>query len=129
MSIFTNLENDFEAFWTNHIRPFLHDDVEPLIKTFVQQFDSQFGQQAITAALGAVGSLATGSPFGVVAAGLATTLFEDAKKDAKENATLDAKQILQTIQSALQVAKVANGITTASDQVTVATMTAPATTA
>ncbi len=123
MSIFTNLETDFDNFWNNHVKPFLTQDVEPILKTFVQQFDSQFGQQAITAALGAVGTLATGAGFGTVATGLATTLIGDAKADAKSDVTLDATQVLQTIQSALQVAKVANGVVTPADQTAAAAIT------
>jgi hypothetical protein len=116
MSIFANLETDFENFWTNHMKPFLNDGVEPILKTFMQQFDSQFGQQAITDALAAVASLSTGAAFGPTAIALAATMFGQAKADAATNATLDAAQILQTIQSALQVAKAGNNITTPADQ-------------
>lgn len=112
MSIFTNLESDFEGFWANHVSPFLSADVEPALKSFIQTFDSQFGQQAITDALGAVASLATGAGFATVATGLATTLYTQAKADAGSDATITATGILQTVQSALQVAIVANNIVT-----------------
>ena len=113
MSIFTSLETDFDNFWDNHVKPFLTADVEPVLKSFVQQFDSVFGQQALTAALGAVASLALpGASFGAIATGLATTLFSDAKSDASTTAELDATQILQTVQSALQVAKAATNTVT-----------------
>lgn len=125
MSIFTNLEADFESFWANHVKPFLVADVEPTLKAFMQQFESEFGKQAITAALSATASLAGGAAFGTVATGLATTLYADAKADAAENATLDITQILQTVQSALQVAKVANGIVTPSDQAAAAAIGNP----
>lgn len=125
MSIFKNLEGDFESWWNGHFKPFLHEDVEPVLKTFIKQFESAFGQQAITAALGAVGSLATGASFGVVATGLATTLYADAKADAAHDATLDVTTVLQTIQSALQVAKAATGTVTAADTAAAATI-APA---
>lgn len=125
MSIFTRLETDFENFWANHVKPFVSADVEPVLKTFIQQFDSVFGQQALTAALAAVGSLATGAAFGPVAVGLATTLYADAKADATNTAELDATQILQTVQSALQVAKAANGVVTASDTTAATTIAAP----
>lgn len=126
MSIFTNLETDFEGFWANHVKPFLTADVEPVLKTFMQQFESAFGQQAITAALGAVGSLTTGAAFGTVAAGLATTLYADAKADASSNASLDITTILQTIQSALQVAKASTGTVTPADTATAAAIVTPA---
>lgn len=126
MSIFTNLEADFDNFWNNNVKPFITNDVEPVLKTFIQQFDSQFGQQAITAALGAVGTLATGANFGTVAAGLATTLYTDAKTDATSDATLTATQVLQTIQSALQVAKASTNTVTPADQAAAAALTAPA---
>lgn len=116
MSIFTNLETDFDDFWNNTVKPFLHKDVEPVLKSFVQQFDSKFGQQAIAAALGAVESLAMpGAAFGSIATGLATTLFNDAKTDAETTAELNATQILQIVQSALQVAKMTNNIITPAD--------------
>ena len=102
MSIFTNLEADFENFWATKIKPFLSKDVEPVLKTFIQQFDSKFGAQALAAALGAVATIETGGGFGVVATGLATTLFADAKADAASGA--------------LQVAKAASGVTTTADQ-------------
>ena len=116
MSIFTNLEADFENFWATKIKPFLSKDVEPVLKTFIQQFDSKFGAQALAAALGAVATIETGGGFGVVATGLATTLFADAKADAASGAELTAAQVLQTVQSALQVAKAASGVTTTADQ-------------
>lgn len=124
MSIFINLESDFETFWANHVKPFLTNDVEPVLKTFVQQFDSVFGAQALTAALGAVASLSTGAAFGATAVGLATTLYTDAKSDASSTAELDATQILQTVQSALQVAKAANNVVTPADQTAVAAIAA-----
>jgi hypothetical protein len=116
MSIFTSLESDFEGWWTNHVKPFLTNDVEPTLKAFMQQFESVFGQQALTAALGAVATLSGGAAFGTVATGLATTLYADAKADASNTAEVDATQILQTVQSALQVAKAANSVVTPSDQ-------------
>jgi hypothetical protein len=126
MSIFTNLETDFDQFWDNHVKPFLANDVEPAIKTFVQQFDSVFGQQALTAALGAVASLALpGASFGAVATSLATTLYTDAKTDAATTAELNATQILQTVQAALQVAKTASGVVTPADQTAAATLATP----
>lgn len=126
MSIFKNLESDFETFWNNHVKPVVQDDIEPVLKSFIQQFDSVFGQQALTSALSAVAALETGSAFGAVATGLATTLFADAKADAANTAELDATTVLQTVQSALQVAKAANGITTPADQTAVASISAPA---
>jgi hypothetical protein len=126
MTIFTNLETDFEGFWVNKVKPFLSADVEPVLKTFIQQFDSTFGQQALTAALAAIPALATGN-FGLIATGLATTLFNDAKTDAATDATLDATQVLQTIQSALQVAKAANNVVTPADTANAATVATPVT--
>lgn len=123
MSIFKNLEEDFENFWNNTGKPFLHDDIEPTLKAFVEQFNSQFGRQALAAALGAVEALAEpGAAFGSIAAGLATTLFNDAKATATSTAELDIKQILQTVQSALQVTKAANGIVTQTDAATAASI-------
>src|ERR1700722_19826752 len=126
MSIFTNLESDFDNFWDNTVKPFISNDVEPTLKAFVQQFDSAFGAQALTAALGAVASLSSGAAFGTVATGLATTLYTEAKADAASTAELDATQILQTVQSALQVAKAANNVVTPADQTAAATLSAPA---
>ena len=126
MSIFTNLETDFDNFWNTKVKPFISADVEPILKTFIQQFDSVFGQQALTAALGAVATLSTGNvAFGTVATGLATTLFNDAKADAATDATLDATQVLQTVQSALQVAKAANSVVTPTDAATAAAIATP----
>lgn len=127
MSIFTNLEADFEAFWAAHVKPFLTDEVEPILKTFVQQFDSKFGAQAITAALGAVAALADGEAFGTIATGLAATLFADAKNDASNTAELDATQLLQVVQSALQVAKAATNVVTPADQTAAASISTPVT--
>lgn len=124
MSIFTNLEQDFETFWANHVKPFLTSEVEPVLKSFVQQFDTIFGQQAITAALSAVASLGEGAGFGAVATDLATTLYNDAKTDAAKTAELDATQILLTVQSALQVAKSASNIITPADQTAAASISA-----
>ena len=126
MSIFTNLETDFDNFWDNTVKPFLSADVEPTLKAFVQQFDSAFGAQALTAALGAVATLATGGAFATVATGLATTLFADAKADATNTAELDATQILQTVQSALQVAKAAGNVVTPADAAAATAIAAPA---
>lgn len=127
MSIFTNIETDFENFWNNTVKPFLKADIEPTIKTFVKQFDSKFGAQAIEAALGAVSSLAIpGASFGTIAAGLATTLYADAKTDAANTAELDVTQILQTVQSALQVAKATSNVVTPADTATAASISAPA---
>lgn len=128
MSIFKNLETDFQSFWDNTVKPFLSSDVEPVLKTFVQQFDSTFGEQALTAALAAVGTLATGGSFGAIATGLATTLVADAKTDAASDATLDVTTVLQTVQSALQVAKAANNVVTPADTQAAAAITAGPTT-
>lgn len=121
MSIFTIIEADFEAFWNEHLKPFLLEDAEPVLKIFVKQFSSVFGQQALAAAMGAVGDLVEGKGFGTVASDLATSLFNSAKQDAaNEVNAIDINQILQTIQSALQVAKVANGIVAPGDTAIVA---------
>ena len=124
MSIFTSIEGDFDRFWANHMKPFLHDDVEPILKAFIRQFDSQFGKQAITAALEAVPEVATVG-FAPTAVSLATTLYKDAVADAQTDAALTATQVLQTIQSALQVAKAVNGIVTPADQTAAASLTQP----
>ena len=130
MSIFTNFSKvagnveaavvaDFDSWWDGHVKPVLTTDIEPVLKKFLKQFGSQFGAQAVTAALGGVAALSTGTPFAVVTTSLATTLLNDATTDAGADATLDATQVLQTIQSALQVAKIANDVVTPSDQKTV----------
>jgi hypothetical protein len=124
MSIFTNLETDFEGFWANHVKPFLTNDVEPILKGFIAQFDSQFGQQAITAALGAVATIPTAG-FAATAVSLATTLYTDAKADAATDATLTATQVLQTVQSALQVAKASSNTVTAADTTAAAAIATP----
>ena len=130
MSIFTTIEGDvetdFEAFWAN-VQGFFSADVAPAVKSFLQVFSTTFGQQALTAALATVGSLATGTTFTTAATGLATTLLGDAKTDAASEAELSATQMLQTIQSALQVAKVANNVVTPSDQQTAASLPIAAT--
>lgn len=129
MSIFKNLEDDFDAFWDEHVKPFLVDDVEPVLKNFVNQFTSKFGQQAITAAMAAVVSLAEpGAAFGQIAAGLASTLFADAKADAATQGELTAAQVLQIVQSALQVAKASTGTVTPADTTVAASITSSATT-
>lgn len=122
MTIIESVEGDFSRLWDNHIKPFFTADVEPTLKLFIGQFQTQFGQQAITAALGSTAALAAGQPFGVIATGLAATLAADATADAETNATLDANTILQTVQSALQVAKVANGVQTPADQTAAASL-------
>lgn len=125
MSIFKNLESDFETFWNDKVKPFLHDDVEPVLKSFVQQFDSVFGKQALTASLEAVAEIPVVG-FGPTAINLATTLYNDAKKDAAQTAELDATQVLLTVQSALQVAKASGAIATPADQTAAASISAPA---
>jgi hypothetical protein len=126
-TIETSIEGDFERLWDNHIKPIFSADIEPALKSFVGLFQSQFGQQALTAALTDVAKVATGTSFASVAVDLATTLYSDAKSDATADATLTATQVLQTVQSALQVAKATNGITTTADQTAAATIAAPAT--
>ncbi|MCU1324995.1 MAG: hypothetical protein JWN34_365 [Bryobacterales bacterium] len=126
MSIFADAEAEFAAIWDS-IKHVFHDDVKPAIETFLKQFSTEFGLQAVTAALAAVATLETGTPFGGVAVGLANTLIADAKADAASTALLDANQILQTVQSALQVAKVANSVQTPADKTAAATIAAPAT--
>ena len=132
MSIFTNLESDFESWWTNHVKPVLTNDVEPVLKSFIQQFDSQFGQQAInprhsgSCRCWPTRQQAWASP--PPRQQLATfTLYTQAKADAASDATLDATQILQTVQSALQVAKAANNVVTPADQTAAAAIAAPMT--
>jgi hypothetical protein len=126
MTILSAAEADFESAWEK-VKGIFIADVEPVLKTFIKQFDSQFGAQAITAALGAVATLTTGNiAFGEVATGLATTLYADAKADAATDASLDATQVLQTIQSALQVAKAVNGVVTPADQTAAAAIASAA---
>jgi hypothetical protein len=63
-----------------HVKPFVNDKVEPVLKNFMAQFSAQFGLQAHTGALAAVGSLETGASFAPVAIDLAATLYAGAKK-------------------------------------------------
>lgn len=130
MSIFNFHEDvqDIETWWTTKIEPYLKKEAAgagALLKKFISQFDTQFGQQALTASIEAVGSIAAGAQFAPTAIGLATTLYNDAKADVKADATLDAAQVLQTVQSALQVAKAANGIVTTADATAAAQIASP----
>lgn len=127
MSIFKKIESDFDSFWDNKIKPVIKDDIEPHLKTFLQQFDSAFGAQAIAAALGAVAKLSTpGAAFATVAADLAETLYTDAQHDAANTAELDATQILTTAQSALAVVKTSTATVTPSDQTAAAAISGAA---
>lgn len=126
MSIFTSTEAEFEEIWAG-IKHIFVDDVEPTLKLFFKQFAGQFGKQALDLALADVGKLATGESFAVVAIDAATTLYADAKADAKEDGALDAATILQTVQSAFAVAKVATATVAPSDTAAIPTIaSAPA---
>lgn len=122
MSIFTWVEtefkdadNSFDAWWNSNAKPFLKDDVEPALKAFIKQFATPLGQQALSIALGLAASLATpGAAFGAIAAQAVPTLIKDAEGDL----AVAAQTGLQTMQSALQVAKVATGTITPNDVAT-----------
>jgi hypothetical protein len=114
MSIFKTTEGDFSAWWDNTVKPFISDDIEPALKTFLSQFDSQLGKQSLGIALEEVAALATGSPFSTVVLAVAGKLVDDAKTDAQA----DAGAALATIQSALQITKVATSTVATSDLAT-----------
>ncbi len=116
MSVFKEIVDGFEDFWDKHIKPFLASEIEPLLKTFMQQFDTVFGQHALQAAFAAIGRLEQGESFGKVAADLTAKLLEDAKNDVHQIVLMDTGQALQVVQSAMQIAKSAGNIATPADQ-------------
>jgi hypothetical protein len=102
MSIFSDL-------WDN-IKHFFSADVEPALKTFLEQFATGEGTIILNAAIAAAPELITGNFAAVSAEVLATVVAQ-----SKTLAAQDAKITLQQVQSALQVAKVAQSIQTPAD--------------
>jgi hypothetical protein len=121
MSIFSSIEQDFETIWDG-IKGAFSADVEPVLKGFFQQFASDDGKLILTDGIAAAGALATGASFATVGA----TLFTDLLAKSQTLAAQDAGKVLLSVQSALQIGKVANGTLTVSDQAVVATAPAPA---
>lgn len=111
MSIFTNL---FANVWTS-IKHFIKDDVEPPVKTFLEQFASDEGHLILTTAVAAAPALITGN-FGVVVGQVMTTVIGQSANIAAQDIT----KTLQQVQSALQIAKVAANINTPGDQAIIA---------
>ena len=118
MSIFTDT---FAKIWTD-ISGFFKEDVQPELKSFLTQFATDEGHLILTAAIAAAPALLTGN-FGVVAAQVVATVVSQSETLAAQDAT----KTLQQVQSALQVAKVAQNIQTPADVQIVATSTAAAT--
>jgi hypothetical protein len=116
MSIFTSIEQDFEAIWDG-IKGAFNADVEPVLKSFFQQFASDDGKLILTDGIAAAAGLASGASF----ASIGAAMFTDLLAKSETIAAQDAGKVLLTVQSALQIGKVAAGTLTASDHAIVAT--------
>jgi hypothetical protein len=122
MSIFTTVrdgvEYPFELAW-DHIKPVFVEDIEPALKAFLKLFASDEGKLILTTALAAAPALATGN-FGAVTASIISTVITGSEKIAAQDAAIT----LQQVQSALQIAKVSQGIATPKDQDIIANVAA-----
>jgi hypothetical protein len=116
MSIFTDF---FSSAWSR-IKTVFKDDVEPTLEAFLKQFSSDEGHLILTTAIAAAPALATGN-FGVIAGQVLSTVVSQSEALAAQDVT----KTLQQVQSALQIAKVANNVLTPGDQQIIATATAP----
>lgn len=115
MSIFT----DFFANAWEKIKHIFHDDVEPVLETFFKQFASDEGKLILSTAIAYAPQLLTGN-FGAVSALVIKELVEKSTAIASQ----DTSQTLQQVQSALQIAKVSQGIATPKDQDIIANVAA-----
>lgn len=118
MSIFTTVrdgvEYPFELAW-DHIKPVFVEDVAPALKSFLALFASDEGKFILQTALAAAPALLTGN-FGAISAAIVSDVIAGSVKIAAQDATIT----LQQVQSALQIAKVAQNIATPADQAIVA---------
>lgn len=115
MSIYTEYVRDpiewpFERVW-EEISPVFESDVAPALKSFLQLFATHEGRLILDTAIKFAPSLITDG-FGATTAKVIGILISESIAIAKQ----DYETTLQQVQSALQVAKVSAGITTATDQ-------------
>lgn len=99
----------FKSIWT-HISSFFHDDIAPPMEAFLKQFSSDEGHLILTTALTVAPALVTGG-FGAIAQEVLGTVISQSAVLAAQDIT----KTLQQVQSALQIAKVAQNITTPGD--------------
>lgn len=116
MSIFN--DGTFPAIWVK-IKHVFHDDVEPVLETFFKQFAGDEGKLILSTALAYAPQLLTGN-FGVISALVIKELLEKSTVIASQ----DVEHTLQQVQSALQIAKVSQGIATPKDQDIIANVAA-----
>jgi hypothetical protein len=112
MSIFTTIWDDIKGFFIA--------DVEPTLKAFLTQFDSEEGRMILSEAIAVAPALISGN-FGTVAA----QVLKDVISKSEAIAAQDVAVTLNQVQSALQIAKVAAAITTPGDQVLIAATPTP----
>lgn len=114
MSIFTTIrdgvEYPFEQAW-EHIKPVFITDIEPVLKPFLQLFASHEGKLILTTAIGMAAGIATDGFGSVTGAVIKAVVAQSAIIAAQ-----DAETTLKQVQSALQIAKVSQNITTPADQ-------------
>lgn len=114
MSIFANIETEFEAIWTK-FEGIFNTEIEPTLKNFLQQFATKDGQLILTSAIAAVGALTGGTPFATVAEELVTGLIKQSESIAEQSALTT----LQQVQGALSVAKIAGAVVAPADTASV----------
>jgi hypothetical protein len=111
MSIFTNPSKVFANVWEK-ISHIFHDDVEPVLLPFFEQFASDEGRLILEKGVAAADRLASGEAFGIVAASTVKDLVAQSVALAEK----DVKELLLAVQSAMQIGKVAGGTLSATDQ-------------
>lgn len=80
--------------------------IEKVGQTWLSQFETDFGKQALTLAISAVGSIASGTPFPTVVA-LAATVGEQLAQAAITTAEQDAETVvLNAARTALTAASI-----------------------
>lgn len=113
MSLFVTvrdgIEYPFEQAW-EHIKPVVVDELAPSLKSFLLLFSTDEGKFILQTAIAYAPKLLEG-PFGAVAAEIASVVIAGSIAIAKQDASIT----LQQVQSALQIAKVAQNIQTPSD--------------
>ncbi len=100
MSIFSSVEQDFESIWES-IKGVFSTDVEPVLKSFFQQFASDDGKLILTDGIAAAAGLASGASFGSIGA----TMFTDLLAKSETIAAQDAGKTLLTVQSTYRSAR------------------------
>lgn len=122
MSLFVTVrdgvEYPFEYAW-DHIKPVIADELAPSLKAFLQLFSTDEGKFILQTGLAYAPKLLT-EPFGVVAAEVVSVVVAGSVAIAKQDGSIT----LQQIQSALQIAKVAQNIQTPADTAIISSVSA-----